>query len=146
MNRSLVVLLLAGSLAGSLLSGCGKSPDQKVDDAEQTVAAVTQQIKSARDDYRAEWLSFKRESELVIEANGRMIDSLKTRISNAGIRGKAVLSRDLTVLEQKNVELKKKLAQYNDQGQSNWEGFKSDVKHELDLLGTSMRDLYKKIG
>ena len=146
MKHSMVAIVLAGSLAGSLLSGCGKSPDQKVDDAVQTVAAAKQHMKSARDDYRAEWLSFKRASEQAIEANGKMIDSLKARIDKAGVKGKAALSTDLKALEQKNVELKKKLAEYSDQGQSNWEGFKSDVRHELDVLGTAMKDLYKRIG
>jgi outer membrane murein-binding lipoprotein Lpp len=146
MKNSLVLIALAGSLAGSLLAGCGKTPDQKVDDAQQTVAAVTQQLKSARDDYRAEWQSFKRETEQVIDANGRMIDSLKIKIEKAGNKGKVAFTKDLEVLEQKNVELKKKLADYNDQGQSNWEVFKSDVKRELDGLGNAMRDLYKKIG
>jgi type II secretory pathway pseudopilin PulG len=120
MKNSLVVVVLAGSLAASLSPGCGKSPDQKVDDAQQTVAAATQQLQSARDDYRAEWQAFKRETEQVIEANGRKIDSLKIRIDKAGAKGKVTFTKDLGLLEQKNIELKKKLADYHDQGQSNW--------------------------
>lgn len=146
MKRISVAVVLAASLAGSLLPGCGKNPDQKVDEAGQTVAATTQHLKSAREDYRAEWLAFKRESEQVIVVNERMIDSLKNRIHSVGAQGKATLSSDLKVLERKNVALRKKLAEYNDQGQSNWETFKSDVKAELDMLGRSMKDLYKKIG
>lgn len=146
MKNSLACIALAGSLAAVLSLGCGKSPDQKVDDAQQTVAAATQQLKSAQDDYRAEWQAFKRETEQMIEANGRMIDSLKIRIDKAGAKGKVAFAKDVAVLEQKNGELKKKLAEYNDQGQSNWEAFKTDVKHELEGLGNAMRDLYKKIG
>jgi hypothetical protein len=101
---------------------------------------------SSRGHYRAEWQAFKRETEQVIEANGRKIDSLKIRIDKAGAKGKVTFTKDLGLLEQKNIELKKKLADYHDQGQSNWEVFKTDVKHELEGLGDAMKDLYKKIG
>jgi hypothetical protein len=146
MKSSFVVLGLAASMAGMLLSGCGKSPDQKIDTANARVVDATQQLKEARDSYRANWESFKRDADLAIEANGKAIDSLKAKISKAGKIGKAEFSKDLAVLEQKNTDLKKKLTEYSDQGETAWETFRTDVKHDLESIGDSMRDLYKKIG
>lgn len=146
MKNAFGVATLVASMAGMLLAGCDKTADQKVDAARMRAAETTQELKEARDSYRADWQSFKRETELVIDANERAIDSLKTQIAKAGKKAKGEYAKDLAVLEQKNMQLKKKLADYSDQGETAWETFKTDVKHELDGIGDTMRDLYKKIG
>ena len=146
MKNSFVVATLVASMAGMLLAGCDKTADQKADAARVSTTEATQHLKEARDSYRADWQSFKRETELVIDANGKAIDSLKTKIAKAGRKAKVDLSKDLAVLEQKNTGLKKKLGEYSDQGESAWETFRTDVKRELDGIGDTMRDLYKKIG
>ena len=146
MKNSCVVVTLVASMAGMLLAGCDKTADQKADAASTGAPEATQQLKEARDSYRADWQSFKRNTELVIDTNERAIDSLKTRIAKAGKKAKGEYAKDLAVLEQKNMQLKKKLADYSDQGETAWESFKTDVKHELDGIGDAMRDLYTKIG
>jgi hypothetical protein len=46
-------------------------------------------------------------------------------------------------LEQKNRDLKKKLEEYKDEGQSKWEEFKTNFKHDMDGIGKTMKDLFK---
>ncbi|CAG0956155.1 hypothetical protein ARNL5_00523 [Anaerolineae bacterium] len=146
MKNAFGVATLVASMAGMLLAGCDNTADQKVDAARMRATETTQQLKEARDSYRADWQSFKRETELVIVANERAIDSLATQITKAGKKAKVEYAKDLAVLEQKNMQLKKKLADYSDQGETAWETFKTDVKHELEGIGDTMRDLYKRIG
>jgi hypothetical protein len=46
------------------------------------------------------------------------------------------------VLDQKNLELKKKLEEYKGGGQSNWEEFKTNFKHDMDGIGKTTEDLF----
>jgi hypothetical protein len=128
-------------MTGILLTGCGKTSDQKIDSVKETVGGATQELKQARTAYLAEWETFKRESELVIAANEKRIDAFKETIAKAGSQVKAKYDKDVVILEQKNEDLKKKLAEYKDEGGSTWEEFKTDFKHDMDGLGKTMTDL-----
>ncbi|MBA3707137.1 MAG: hypothetical protein H0W84_14905 [Bacteroidetes bacterium] len=45
-------------------------------------------------------------------------------------------------LEQKNKDLKKRMADYNEQdGKSNWQLFKTEFTHDMDELGNALKDL-----
>ena len=146
MKISCMGVTLGVAMAGMLLAGCGKSADQNAYSATQAATDAKQVARDIRDDYRAEWQSFKRNTEQVIEANGKAIDSLKTKIAKAGKKANGSWHKDLATLEDKNKELKQKLSAYNDRGQANWEIFKSDITHDLDSLGSTMKTLWKKVG
>ena len=78
-----------------------------------------------------------------IEANEKRIDAFKEKMEEAGLKVKAKFSEEVLVLEQKNRDLKKRLEEYKDQGQSKWEEFKTNFKHDMDRIGKTMKDLFK---
>jgi hypothetical protein len=77
MKNSILTFAAMGFMAGTLLTGCGKTAEQKVEAAKEDVKEATkenigeakQALKDAQADYRAEWQKFKSESEQQIQAN-----------------------------------------------------------------------------
>jgi predicted PolB exonuclease-like 3'-5' exonuclease len=143
MIKHIFTFAVIGFMAGTLLTGCGKTSEQKVDSGKEKVGEAKQELKDARAEYLAEWQTFKRESELTIEANEKSIDAFKEKMEKAGPKLKAKYGKEVAVLEQKNRDLKKKLEQYKDEEQSRWEEFKTNFKNDMDAIGKTMKDLFK---
>ena len=146
MRNTIMVFAVIASMAGMLLTGCGKTTEQKLDKAKEGVGDATQELKNARAEYLAEWENFKRESEAAIEANVKRIDAFKAKMDKATPTVKAQYDKQVAVLEQRNRDLKKKLDDYKDEGQGKWEEFKTNFKRDMDDLGKTMTDLFKDIG
>ena len=146
MRNTIMVFAVIASMAGMLLTGCGKTTEQKLDKAKEGVGDATQELKNARAEYLAEWETFKRESEAAIESNGKRIDAFKAKMDKASPTVKAQYDKQVAVLEQRNRDLKKKLDDYKDEGQGKWEEFKTNFKRDMDDLGKTMTDLFKDIG
>jgi hypothetical protein len=143
MKNKIYLLVVIGLTAGTLLIGCNKTSKQKVEGAKGVIGEAKQDLKDARTDFLAEWQTFKRESEQTIEANEKTIDAFKLKMEKAGPKVKAKYSKEVAVLEQKNRDLKKRLEEYQDAGQSKWEEFKTNFKSDLDAIGKTMKDLFK---
>lgn len=146
MNHSILTFAVMGCMAGTLLTGCTKTTEQKVQNAKENVGDAKQELKNAQSAYLAEWQTFKRESELAIAANEKRIDAFKEKMEKAGPKVKAKYDKEVAALEQKNKDLKKKLEDYKDEGQSKWEEFKTNFKHDMDGIGKTMTDLFKDKG
>ncbi len=50
-------------------------------------------------------------------------------------------NKTLLELETKNKELKKKLADYKDDGQDKWNGFKTEFNHDMNELGKAVKNI-----
>jgi small-conductance mechanosensitive channel len=100
-------------------------------------------LEEAHIEYRAEWKTFKHDSEQAIEANEKRIVAFQQKMEQAGADTKAKYSEDVSALEQKNRDLKRKLADYKDEGRSKWEKFKANFSQDIDGIGKTMRDLFK---
>jgi low affinity Fe/Cu permease len=79
-----------------------------------------------------------------LDANEKRIDAFKEKMEEAGLKVKAKYSEEVAMLEQKNRDLKKKLEEYKDEGQSKWEEFKTNFKHTKDGIGKTMKSLFKR--
>lgn len=143
MKNTIVTFAVAGLVAGTLLTACEKSSEQKVAGAKETVGEAKQELNDAQTKYLAEWQTFKRESDSTIAANEKRIDAFKEKMEKAGHKAKAKYSKQVTDLEQKNRDLKKKLDEYKDEGESKWEEFKTSFNHDMDAIGKTMKNLFK---
>jgi hypothetical protein len=143
MMNNIVTFAVVGLVAGMLFTGCEKSSEQKVAGAKENLGEAKQDLKDAQAKYLAEWQTFKRESDSTIAVNEKRIDAFKEKMGKASTKVKAKYSKEVAELEQKNHDLKKKLDEYKDEGQSKWEEFKTNFNRDMDAIGKTMKDLFK---
>ncbi len=142
-NNFFVYIIITAFMAGAVLMSCGKTSEQKVKNAKEDIGKAEQELKETQAGYLAEWQTFKSEYDSTIEANIKRIDAFKEKMDNAGPEVKAKHNKEVAVLEQKNNDLKMKLAEYKDDGQIKWEEFKTNFKKDIDGIGKTMDDLFK---
>ncbi|MFZ2322861.1 MAG: hypothetical protein WAV89_04090, partial [Ignavibacteriaceae bacterium] len=98
--------ILAGALlmACSLFTGCNNRENTK-DNVEQ----ANQDMIDAQVQFEKEWGQFKSDAELKINTNQQKIDDFKAAMKTTSTKFKAKYENEVLTLEQKNIELKKKL-------------------------------------
>jgi hypothetical protein len=142
-----LTIIAAGIAALLLTAGCGKSLQQRIDQAKGSVAEEQRAVERAHDDaeseYLDEWQTFRGEAEKQIAANAKTMDDLKAKMATANDQLKSKVASDMVSLEKKNAELKKKLDSYKDEGKVNWDAFKRDFSQDLEGLSKSLNDLGK---
>ena len=143
MKNNSFTFAVMGLMAGTLLAGCGKTSEQKVEATKEKIGEAKQELKDARAEYVKEWQAFKSESEQQIQANEKRIDAFKEKMEKAGTKAKAKYKKEVAVLKQKNHELKEKLENYKDEGQGKWEEFKTNFNNDMHSIGKTMKDLFK---
>lgn len=137
----LIISLLTGVV---LLTGCN-SPDQKIDNAQSAVVEANRELEQATQEYLADMNQYREEATDRIAANDSTITTLKARMANETADVKSDYEKQLTVLEQKNSDLKKKLANYEGEGKEQWETFKTAFNREMNTLDEAFEELTNKI-
>jgi F0F1-type ATP synthase membrane subunit b/b' len=143
MKHGILVFVVMGFIAGTLLKGCQKPAESKVENAKENVGTAKDELKDAQAEYQAEWQKFKTESQQAIESNEKQIDGFKVKMEKAGSKARAKYDRNIATLERKNRDLKKKLEEYKDEGHEKWNTFKTDFNREMDEIAATMKDLFK---
>jgi hypothetical protein len=143
MKNNFVAIAVMGFMAGTLLTGCDKTPEQKLEPNKETIGQAKLDSTEVRAERAKEWQAFKAESELQIAANDKRIDAYKEKMEKAGPKAKAQYKKDVAALKQKNHELKEKLEDYKDGDQTKWQEFKTNFKADMDAVGKTMKDLFK---
>lgn len=143
MKNKLFNLAAIVFVSGTMLTGCNMmdkkadSSQDKVEDAKQNVAEANQALNNAIE-------QFKKESEEIIAANEKSIAEFKVKIAEEKAGNKAILEKRLDEMEQKNKEMKKKLASYKNDGNEKWNTFKDEFNHDMKELGKAFKDLTVK--
>ena len=115
-----------------------------MEDAKENVKQANRELKDAQAQYESEWRQFKNEAETKIDANERSIDTLKMEMGIASKKFKTKYENDVTALEQKNIELKKKITDYKYDGKDKWEEFKQGFNQGIDIVGKALKDIFTK--
>ena len=144
MKSKSFILTIIVLIAISVLTGCNVNREKKVEDAKENVKQANQELKEAQAEYEKEWQQFRYDAEVKIRANEKSIDELKTEILIASSKFKAKYEKEVVVLEQKNIELKKKISEYKYEGKDKWEEFKREFNHDMDIIGKTLKDLFTK--
>lgn len=137
-------LVVIGLISLILFLGCSRSSSQKVEDAKANLSAARQDVKDAVADSQAaareEWLTFKSGAEAKIAANDKIVAEYKAKMAAANDRRQERSDKKIDMLEAKNRELRAKLYEYQEGGKSTWEQFQSEFSHDMDELGTALKD------
>jgi len=133
----LTVILL---IAGSVFIGCDKNRENAKDNVEQ----ANQDMIDAQVLFEREWQQFKSDAELKINVNQEKIDDFKVAMKTTSTKFKAKYENEVLTLEQKNIELKKKLNDFIYERKENWEEFKKTFNNDMDIVGNALKDIFAK--
>lgn len=143
MKKIIFTLTAAGFVFATLLAGCS-SPSKKVENAQENLNEARQELSQAQRDSVADYELFKKESEERINNNDKLIAAFKERMA---IDKKQIKEEDQKIidnLEQKNINMRKKIEEYKENGKDKWEAFKVEFNHDMDELGSALKGLTVK--
>lgn len=133
----IAVILL---IAGPVYTGC----DNNRDSTQKNVEQANQDMLDEQAKYEKEWQQFKSNAELKITANQNKIDELKAAMKTTSANFKDKYENIILTFEQKNIELKKKLNEYQYEGKDSWEEFKKGFNHQVDTVAVALNDIFTK--
>jgi hypothetical protein len=87
---------------------------------------------------------YTKDSEAKITYFEKSIAEFKANIQNEIDEDKAIYQENLTVIEQKSIELKKNLFDLKDDGQDKWISFRDEFNKDMEGLATAFKNLTTK--
>ncbi len=136
MKNKYFILTVIAFTAGAVFTGCSGS--------KENVNQANEDLKVEQAQYDKEWQQFKSDAEVKINDNETSIDKFKVKIKTASADFKTKYEKEVTVLEQKNIQLKKKISEYKYEGKNKWEQFKRGFNQDMDIVGKAIKDLFAK--
>lgn len=139
-----LTLALALLISGSAFVGCSTNKEKK-EEAQEDVNKAATELTEAKsmaetDSLNAvsveEWKLFKTDTEAKIKSNEIRIEYLK---KSAKKSGNMESSNQIDALEEQNKSLENRLKSY-EMVKSDWISFKREFGHDLDQLGTALKD------
>jgi tRNA uridine 5-carbamoylmethylation protein Kti12 len=126
-------------IAGLIFTGCDNR-----DNAKDDVEKANQDMIDAQIQFEKEWQQFKSDAELKINNNQQKIDDFKAAMKTTSAKFKAKYENEVLTLEQKNIELKKKLNEFKYERKENWEDFKKAFHRDMDSVSSALNDIFSK--
>ncbi|MCX6168438.1 MAG: hypothetical protein NTX65_03795 [Ignavibacteriales bacterium] len=127
-----------------LLTGVNFAQATKVETAKEKVKVAKQELKDAQAESDKEYRLFKTDADLKIAANEKSIEEFKEKIKTADEKFKIKYEKKVTVLEEKNIKLKKKISEFKYEGRDQWVIFKRGFNRDLKAVGKGIKDLFSK--
>lgn len=140
MKKSILSIAIATLFTGSLITSCNSS-SQKVEDAAVKVDVTAEDLNKAKEEFNNEYNKLKVESEQRMLDNEFKIAELKATKIKLKKEAKADYDKTIADLEQKNSNMRTKLNDYKEEGKDKWESFKREFNHDMDELGSALKDL-----
>jgi hypothetical protein len=124
-----------------LAIGCKpNSPDNLKDDQSEILKAEAE-LKTANEEFRIDLENYRIEIENKISANERAIEDFKISAAYNEKEDKSGYNKRIDEIEMKNMEMKRKLAEFKQDGSDKWKSFKTEFSRDMDELGKALKDL-----
>jgi hypothetical protein len=146
MKNSIFILGSALILAITLFSGCQtrstkiKNAEDNLQEAKMDLAEAKTDLYMIRLDTISNYNQFKTEAEKIIIAQEKSITEFKAWLVSEKKENDAEHNNRLVVMENKNRELKTKLADFKEEGQDKWIVFRDEFNRDMNELGKSLKD------
>ena len=134
MKKTILTMAVIAFFAVTASSSYGLNLNKKSDKAQKDLTETKQDLKVIQKDSVADYQNFKKESEVRILKNEKSLADLKLEVSKADVKKKADCEKILADLNQKNVDLKKRLVDYDPKGDIKLASFKTEFNNDLDAL------------
>lgn len=144
-----LVLLLAGVafMAGTVSTSFGQVPDKESVKARENlmeekkdVVVATQEVKIAKVDSISDYQKLTKESEIKFKSNAKCVSDLRASITSGDSKDKIANQKKVSLLEEKNSNLKQELTDYKVVGQTEFATFKLRFNKDLDELAKDLKD------
>ena len=136
MKNKYFILTVIVLVAGAVFNSCSGS--------KENVDQANEDLKVEQAQYEKEWQQFKSDAELKVNDNEQKINELKVKIKTARIDFQLKYDKEVTELEQKNIELKKKISEYKYEGKDKWAQFKQEFNRDIDIVGNAIKNIFTK--
>ena len=147
MKKLFLTLVVTAFVAGTTLTTFGQVPDKQsvkarsnLKEEKKDVVVAKQDLKVAQKDSVSEYQKLTKESDLKFKSNEKSIAELRTSITKSASKEQATDQKKVSLLEVKNNNLKKELADYKVLGQTQFTTFKTEFNRDLDQLAKELKD------
>lgn len=144
MRTKTMIFIAAFSILTSITVESCNSPAEKLEKAENDVTKANEELEIANEEYLADIDAYRLETAEKIAKNDSTIIAFKKRMKIEKKEAIKDYEIQLAELEQKNIDLEKKMDEYNGHGESNWEIFKDEFNREVQELQDAIDDLDQK--
>jgi hypothetical protein len=147
MKKLILSMAVIGFMAGTLSTSFGQVPDKQsvkarenLKEEKKDVIVAKQDLKIAQKDSVSEYQKLTKESEVKFKSNEKCIADLRAAITKSNSKVQATDQKKVSLLEEKNNNLKKELADYKVLGQTQFNTFKTEFNRDLDQLAKELKD------
>lgn len=147
MKKLFLTLIVTAFVAGTTLTTFGQVPDKQsvkarenLKEEKKDVVVAKQDLKIAQKDSVSEYQKLTKESDLKFKSNEKSIAELRATITKSTSKEQATDQKKVSLLEVKNENLKKELADYKVLGQTQFTTFKTEFNRDLDQLAKELKD------
>jgi hypothetical protein len=138
-----IILVVAAFVIGAIFVSC-ETPAKKVENAKEDVVKANENLDKANQDYMDDVEKYKKINAEKIASNDQAIAEFNARIENEKNNVTADYKQRIAKLEQKNNDMKKRMADYKVESKEKWEMFKTEYNYDMDELGRGFKDLTVK--
>jgi hypothetical protein len=147
MKKLFLSLAVVAFMAGTLSTSFGQVPDkgsvkarENLKEEKKDVVTAKQDLKVAQKDSVSEYQKLTKESEVKFKDNEKCVSDLRSAIVKNNSKEMAADQKKVSLLEERNYNLKKELADYKVIGQVQFKTFKTRLNHDLDVLSKDLKD------
>jgi hypothetical protein len=146
MKNSISTIVVLAFMTASISVAYGQNPDNKSVKTKMNTqeipkkAGANNKLKEASKDASSEFLNFRKESEAKVKIIDNYIGDLKVHFYANKIKDKIAFQDNLNLLQDRSVNLKKKLTDFNLQGKNDLSSFKVYFNNEVKEIGKSLKD------
>jgi len=137
MKKLFLSLTMIAFIAGTVTTAFGQEQKQE---QKKEVVVEKQNVQVAQKDSLSEYQKLIKESDVKFKSNEKSITDLRVAIAKIDEKDQALNLKSVSILEQKNTDLKKVLADYKVEGQTDFTTFKKEFNGNLDLLAKELKD------
>jgi hypothetical protein len=101
-------------------------------------------LRAAKVDSAADFQKFKTNAEWNIGENRRSLVALKMKKSSDNVAIKEEFNKQVLLLEKRNNDLNKKIAESDNVKTTMWTSFKTEFNHDMDELSDAINDIGSK--
>jgi len=147
MKKLILSLVAVAFVAGTTLTTFGQVPDKQAVKARENlkeekkdVVVAKEDLKIAKQDSLSDYQMLSKESAIKLKNNEKCIADLRTAITAKNSKDQAEDQKKVSLLEVKNNNLRKELADYKVEGSTKFTTFKSEYNKDLDQLAKELKD------